>query len=283
MATTKTKATTKLAPARGKAAPTKSIRKPAPAAPETGGSSTAEQPLKAELQALDGSYADPPATIPVIAILQEGRELQGVMRRLRPRVLAGSRLDPALADSLPARIEALDAADARWTDLRTYQLPSSRTKLRVQAEGLRGDSIAALRHFLPQNQEVQARVNQIAEGTGIADLIDDLKKLAVLVGEQSPALVRAGLPPKASDKLSAFAQQLDEATTEAASASTGTDEGREALGLRNRAYWYLREAIDEIRECGRHALRKEPALAKHFRSSYLHHHRTPKGPKTPKS
>jgi hypothetical protein len=234
------------------------------------------------LLSLDASYAEG-VTLPVIAILQEGRELQGVMRRLGQRVLANSRLDPALADSLPARIEALDAADARWSDLRTYQLPSSRRKLRLQAEELRGDSITSLRHFLPQNPQVQARVNQIAEGTGLADLIDDLKKLSVLVGEQSAALQRADLPPKASEKLLSFAQKLDEATTEAASASAGTDEARAAQGLRNRAYWYLREAIDEIRECGRHALRKEPALAKHFRSSYTHRHASPRAPKAPKT
>jgi hypothetical protein len=46
----------------------------------------------------------------------------------------------------------------------------------IRSEKLKRDAIAALRHFREDAAEVQRRVDDIMLGTGIADLIDDLRK-----------------------------------------------------------------------------------------------------------
>ncbi|RYZ16172.1 MAG: hypothetical protein EOO70_05125, partial [Myxococcaceae bacterium] len=71
------------------------------------------------LRRLDASYEEP-VTIPISAIVQEARELQGTVRKLGSRLLKGSRLEADVLSSLPARTDALEAADARWTEHRTY-------------------------------------------------------------------------------------------------------------------------------------------------------------------
>ena len=206
--------------------------------------------------------------IPVATVVLEARELEGLVARLGKKILAASRLDEALIEGLAGRIEALEAAEAAWGMHRTLMLPTGKKQLRTSAEELRSDAVAALRHFVSDNARVQAQLNRIVEGTDLADLIEDLKKLAPLVDTHASKLTRAQLPAKGGASLLAAAKALEAASQEAASARAGSDEARTSLALRNRAYWWLREAIDEIRECGRHAFRKNADQARLFRSSY---------------
>ena len=39
------------------------------------------------------------------------------------------------------------------------------------------------------------------------------------------------------------------------------------MSLRNRAFWFLREAMDAVRSAGRYVYRKEPTLLVAFRAS----------------
>lgn len=224
-------------------------------------------PHDAALLALEASYAEG-INVPVATILLEAQELQGVLGKLKKRLLSGSRLQESLLDGLGTRIEALDGAEGRWSEHRTLLLAGNKKKLRAEAEELRSDAIAALRHFAPGAPRTQAQLDLIVEGSGIADLIEDLKKLQPLLRSHSGELEKAQLPPKAGERLLALARALEEASSEAAGERVSSDEARQALALRNRAYWWLREALDEIRECGRYVFRKEPDKARLFRSSY---------------
>lgn len=238
-------------------------------------------PLQAELLALPDSYAAP-TDVPVADIAYEGRELQGLMTRLGKQLLERSRLEASLLDQLPQRIAALDAAEGAWAEIRAMQLPSAKKKLRTSAEALRGRVIEDLRHFVPADTELQVRLNKVVEGRGIADLIDDLKKLAPLFAANRAKLTRSTLPSNTDEELRAQATALEEATREQAVEAVETREAGAAQELRNRAYWYLREAIDEIRVCGVHACRDNPRLVKLFKSSYARRtERASKGKKKP--
>jgi len=226
---------------------------------------TAPENSGTDLLALDASY-EAPIDLPVAVILQDAKEIQGLLKKLGKRLLERSRLDEALLADLPERAARLNAAELRWTSVRKLQLPTQRKKLRQQAEELRSDTIAALRHFTAEDATTQARLNRIVEGSGLADLIDDLKKLAPLVDKHQAQLRRATLPENTSGRLASLASALEEATEDESAERIGTDEARQALALRNRAYWHLRGATDEIRECARYAFRNEPELSKLFRS-----------------
>jgi len=303
---TKTKKTAKAAPAKTtrkaapakttarKAAPAKAPRKAAPAARKAarGAKAPAKAPARAAakaspqvtrkeglsdeqraaLAALDGSYEEA-IDLPVATVLQDFREMHGLLARLGKRITSGSRLDAGLLGELPSRAAALDEAELQWASVRKLQLPSARKQLRTEAEALRADAIAALRHFVASDAALQAKVDRIVEGTGLADLIDDLKKLRPLVDAQQGALARSGLPARAGDKLQDLTAALEAATEQQSTERASSDEARAALGLRNRAYWRLREAMDEIRECARYAFRSEPSLEKLFRSPHARKHK----------
>ncbi len=226
---------------------------------------TQKAPAGLDLLALDASY-EAPIDLPVAVILQDARELQGLLKKLGQRILQRSRLDEAFLTDLPERIARLDAAELQWASVRKLQLPTQRKKLRKQAEELRSEAIVALRHFATQDATTQAKLNRIVEGSGLADLIDDLKKLTPLVKKHQEQLHRAALPEKADEQLASLASALEEATEDESAERVGTEESRQAIALRNRAYWYLREATEEIRECARYAFRNEPELSKLFRS-----------------
>ncbi len=100
-------------------------------------------------------------------------------------------------------------------------------------------------------------------GTGLADLIDDLKKLAALLDENQKALARADLPKHPADRARGLAESLSRG-----SADRGVDPvGAAAMSLRNRAFWWLREAMDAVRSAGRYVYRKQPKLLVAFRAS----------------
>jgi chaperonin cofactor prefoldin len=217
---------------------------------------------RAALLALDPSFA---ANIdrPVADIVQEARELEAVLDKVAKKLVKHSRLDKAIASSLAARRAALDAAEALWTEHRVAALDKSQKATREKAEALKQDMIQALRHFLEEDEQVQKRVDDIIPGTDLADLVDDLKKLAALVDEHAAALKKADLPAQAAKSARDFAEALSVGAAERAASA----DGAEAKELRNRAYWWLRGAMDEIRSAGRYVFRDDPKMLKVFRAS----------------
>jgi hypothetical protein len=200
---------------------------------------------------------------PVVDTLQEARELSAAERKLGKALYKKSKLTRAVGKSLPDRRALLEAAEAAWTDARTRGLTSDLREARKEAEGLKRDALAALRHFLEDDEAVQKRVDAIVPGTGVAGLVDDLQRLAGLMDEQGAALAKAELPKDAPTQARALAEQLGTGTAERAV----DPERQEAQALRNRAFWWLREAMDEIRSAGRYVYRDDPKLLALFRAS----------------
>lgn len=217
---------------------------------------------RAELLALDPSF-DAPIDRNVAETQQEARDLQAVLARLGKEIYAKSNLEKAVGGSLEARRKRLELAEAAWTEHRNASLSKSLREVRADAEELKRDAIAALRHFCEEDSAVLTRVEAIVLGAGIADLIDDLRKLAVLLEENARALARADLPKHPADKAHALAESLSRG-----SADRSIDPvGAAAMSLRNRAFWSLREAMDAVRSAGRYVYRKQPKVLVAFRAS----------------
>jgi hypothetical protein len=219
-------------------------------------------PLAKTLFALPDSYARHPDR-PVADILQEANELVAIVKKHGKALYAKTRLDKRVAESLKARRSALASAESDWAKHRAKTTPKGLRALREEAEALKHDAIAALRYFVEEDEDVQAELDAIVVGTGLPDLIDDLEKLGSLLADHAAALKKADLPKKAASRARELARTLGEGT-----AAHATDrEGAALLALRNRAFWFAREAMEAIRSAGRYAFRSEPALATLFRSS----------------
>lgn len=242
----------------------KSATRPAKAKPTRGKSARPKLSAaqRAELLALDPSF-DAPIDRNVAETQQEARDLEAVLGKLGKDIYAKSNLEKAVGSSLEARRTLLETAEAAWTDHRNAALSKSLREVRADAEELKRDAIAALRHFREADSAVQTRVDDIIPGTGVADLIDDLKKLAALLDESGTRLDRADLPRHPSDKARGFAESLSRGSADRAI----DPQGAELMSLRNRAFWSLREAMDAVRSAGRYVYRKQPKLLVAFRAS----------------
>ncbi|APR81161.1 Hypothetical protein A7982_06508 [Minicystis rosea] len=214
------------------------------------------------LLALDASFED--AIDQAVAVLvQEARALESAAGKVEKQLLKKSRLDPKTLAALGPRRKLLDRAEAAWTHHRVAALTKDLKSARGEAEALKADLIHALRHFLEEDEAVQAQVDAIIPGTGLVDLVDDLKKLAVLADAHASAITKADLPKNASKRARDFAEQLSAAVADRAFDA----EGAAAMTLRNRAYWWLREAMDAVRSAGRYVFRDEIKILAAFRAS----------------
>jgi len=259
-------ASSKKTPKKNKTAakpPATQATKPKPAkAKASKGKHTITAAQRAALLALDPAF-DAPIDRNIAETQQEARELQAVLTKVGKEIYAKSNLDKAMAQSLEARRALLETTEAAWAEHRDAALSKSLRGVRADAEELKRDTIAALRHFREEDSTVQSRVDDIVLGSGLPDLIDDLKKLADLVDESGTTLARADLPKHPADKARGYAESLSRGSADKAIAP----EGAELMSLRNRAFWSLREAMDAVRSAGRYVYRKQPKILVAFRAS----------------
>jgi flagellar hook-basal body complex protein FliE len=222
---------------------------------------------QAELLALPKSY-ERSIDIPVSQCLQESRELEEVLKLYGVDLSEKGDLTKEARDTLKLRRAVLEQAENLWFGFRLALTPEEKRQARQDAEDLKRDLVAALRFFLRNDQELQRKVSAIQEGSGLADLLDDLSKLADLTEQHQAALSKAEYPQKQSPATaSSQARTLAETLGTTVAIEKASQTAAEAINLRNRAFWSLRELMDEARATGRYVFRKKPKLLVLFRSS----------------
>lgn len=227
------------------------------------GLSTAD---KRFLAATPANFADAP-DIAVKNLVQEARELGAKFVKLEETIVARSELSRGTGAELTKRLGRLETAESAWLTLRERATPGELTKLRVVAEGYKRAAFASLRYFCREDNDVQVRLDAIAEGSGDADLIDDLRRLAELLLANAKKVAKADLPKGAPSLLGSAADALAHAIAERAA----TADAAAAMELRNRALWSLRSLMDDIRAAGRYVFRDQPPMLALFRAS-MHRH-----------
>jgi hypothetical protein len=215
---------------------------------------------EATLLALPEEYTEP-IDRPVEVLLAEARDLERVVKKFAGRLHARSLLDPAVTGSLARRRKHLEDAEDAWAAHRGFLFAVAHDEPRAEAEQLKSDAIAALRYFVADDAETQRRLDSIAPGVGLADLIQDLRRLSNLLEMHADRLARADLPRDAAVHARTLADRLQASGTEI----VGDPTGMELMALRNRAFWWLRDALDEVRAAARYVFRNEPEPLLHFR------------------
>ena len=176
-------------------------------------------------------------------------------------------LDWGLAEDIPARVLAADEAQSIWGNVRFGREEAMAKWLVVSpaAYTLRDDIIQEFRFAFHPYPELHTRVEAVAEGSGDADMIQDLNDLAVIGRENPKPLKETNFDMALLDEAARQNQVLGELR---ADASVDKDSYRAALVLRNQAYTHLKEAVDEVRRVGRFVFRKEEERLKGYRSEY---------------
>ena len=178
-------------------------------------------------------------------------------------VLAAKGITQLKIDELPVRAGALREAQSLW--IRESRSQDVWNKQSPAAYELRDDLIADLRYAFRNEPSLLARVDEIDTGDGHEDMIQDLNDLSVLGEAHTELLSAIGVDLSKLEIAANLSDVMGQLLAEVNETRTG---GNDAKYLRDQAYTYLKQLVDEIRECGKYAFRKDEKRVQGYYSSY---------------
>jgi len=191
-------------------------------------------------------------------------------------------LDWTLVATLPVRAGACREAQSLWNKERnTRQEAEQAWKDEAPAAfGLRDQLIHTFRFAYRKFDGLLSRVDEIAQGDTNADMVQDLNDLSVLGKANSEPLVIINFDMPLLDTAADVSDRMGDLL----GATNGErKEVSEAMLIRDKAFTYLKQAVDEIRECGKFAFWRTPDRLKGYNSDYWKQQKksTPEKEQTP--
>ena len=193
--------------------------------------------------------------------------------------LMGAGLDRKYIDELPKRAGACRNAQSIWEKDKNSKEDvkkewEEKSKLAYE---LKEDLLSSFGYAFRKNENLLKHVRVIRDGSGHNDLIQDMSDLSVL-GKANPELLSAIkfdmlLLDKSADMAKELAPLL-------AIVNGNNQEGNESKIIRDKAFTHLKEAVDEVRDCGKYVFRKnKDRLKGYLDSSYKRKRRKNKNDK----
>ncbi len=220
---------------------------------------------KAIIEAIPENLVNYPG-IPVEVALQEAEDLY-VWCQQDKDLLVKAGLDWKLAEDLLARTGACRYVQSQWQ--KEYRSLEQAQKDWAEKSPAAYDLRDELNHHFffayAKIPDLYARVQKIAEGSTHADMIQDLSDLAAL-GKANPEPLKAinidlSLLDKAETTAPEMAQLL-------ANANGKKMEDNKMRLLRDKAFYYMKEAMDEIRRVGQYVFWKDEQRRKGYVSKF---------------
>lgn len=205
-------------------------------------------------------------TIPVDVALQEAEDLHHWSSDDAAE-LAVVGITTDMIDDLPVRAGACREAQSIWNkDYRSQQEAQKEwAEQAPEAYAFRNDLLASLRFAFREDDALLSRVNAITEGSGHADMIQDLNDIAVLGRENTRLLTAIAFDLTQLDRA---ATRADELANLLAEANGDKADPNESKVIRDKAYTYMKELVDEIREAGKYVFRNNKNRLKGYSSGY---------------
>jgi hypothetical protein len=225
---------------------------------------TALDSIRGRLDELPEDEVRPPP-MPIDRMSIEAHALALTAGAVRDQLVAKG-LDPAQIELLPMLARAATEAQSQVNALRGAQRSQEELALEAEAVELRAEMMAAGRFGLRKNNDAQAALDRVQDGTGLADLVQDIKDLAAIHDRYAPELEAIGADPKGkAARARALAGKLEIvlATRRAADRSEYV-----AMNTRDRAATLLAETMAEVRAAGAYTFRKDQRMLAKFRSEY---------------
>ena len=219
----------------------------------------------ADIQAIKSETIQVP-NMPIDVFVQEAENLYHWC--LPDRVaLTGAGLAAELIDQLPVRAGACREAQSLWVNERnTRQEAEQQWKDEAPAAfDLRDHLIHAFRYAFRNQPTLLAHVDQIAQGDTNADMVQDLNDLAQLGKANIELVTVVGVAAEMPDQAAATSDRMGDLLG-AVNGERETDSA--AMIIRDKAYTYLKQADDEIRNCGKYVFWRSPDRLKGYNSDY---------------
>ena len=221
--------------------------------------------LKEAIDALPQNEVKTP-NMPVGEAVQEAENLYAWCQDdLQALTKAG--LDKALVDDLPLRAGACRYAQSLWS--REFQTQEEAQKewsdRSDEAFDLRDELLHHFTFAFRNQPDLVNKVQTIREGGSNADMLQDLSDLHVLGLKHKEPLKAIGFD---MSLLNTAAQTADELSVVLAKANGESGDDSEMKVQRDRAYTYMKKAMDEIRRTGQYVFWRNEDRVKGYVSQY---------------
>ncbi|MBI9065532.1 MAG: hypothetical protein JEZ14_26335 [Marinilabiliaceae bacterium] len=205
--------------------------------------------LLPEAKAMDPKEVKSPY-MPVGIYLQEAEDLRrwSLVDKVK---LLGAGLPESIFEDLDVRAGALREAQSIWMeDVKAKQEAEEEwAEESPKAYDLRNQLVHTFRYAYRENEAVLDRVRTIAEGSGHADMIQDLNDLAVLGRKNPEPLVKINCDTAVLEE----SAQLSATMADLRAMANGERLNmNETLHIRNAMYTILKQRVDQIRDCGKY-------------------------------
>ncbi len=224
---------------------------------------------QAEIEAMPDEDIKSPF-MPMDVYLQEAENTYQWCQADKDKLVAAG-LDWTLVEDLPARAGATRQAESLWFTDRFKREEAERLwkEKSPAAYDLRDQLLHDFHFAYRKLPELTSRVSKIAEGNSHADMIQDLNDLAELGKANTEPLTKISFDLTLLDKAAATSDEMAELLSLAA---TNRADNNEARVTRDKAYTYLKQAMDEIRECGQYVFWRDEQRYKGYISQYVKRH-----------
>ena len=168
---------------------------------------------------------------------------------------------------LNVRTGACREAQSLWNKDRRSTKDAEKQWLTLSpiAYDLHNELIHKFRFAFRNNPQLLGRVSAIAEGTGHSDMIQDLNDLAVLGKENQDLLTPINFDLTLLDTAAETSANCADVL---AIANGSKQKGNESRVLRDKAYTYLKQLVDEFRAAGKFLFWKNPERLIGYSSDY---------------
>jgi hypothetical protein len=215
--------------------------------------------------------------IPVDTYLQEAENLYKWSLEDKDALVARG-LSWELVEDIQVRTGALREAESNWSRERFSHEEAEKAWLKESplAYDLRDELLHHLRFAFRADTALLGRLNDIAEGAGHADMIQDLNDLSGL-GKANPEYLAKinfdmALLDRAADTAKKMASLLGETTRD-------RNDYSEIKKIRDQAYTHLKEAVDEVYGFGQYVFWHNEERLRGYRSNYKRQQRVRKASK----
>ncbi|MBL7966891.1 MAG: hypothetical protein JNK09_07805 [Prolixibacteraceae bacterium] len=234
--------------------------------------------LLANLQAMRPEKVSAPV-LPIDVFVQEAENLFHWCADDQAQLVHAG-LNWELVTSLPVRAGACREAQSRWIKERNVRQEAEQLwkDQSPAAFDLRDQLIHSFRYAFRKDEGLLSRVEEIAQGNTNSDMVQDLNDLAVLGLGNLDLLSTINFD---GDLLNTATELADQMGDLLGAANGERKKDSEAMDIRDRAYTYLKEAVDEIRECGKFVFWRNPDRQKGYISDFWKAKNATKAKETP--
>ncbi|WP_320052274.1 hypothetical protein [uncultured Acetobacteroides sp.] len=205
--------------------------------------------------------------MPISVMLQEAENLEHWVQEDKV-LLTAVGLDWKVVDSISPRAGALRYLQGEWNkEFQSKDEAQKEWNLRSPEAYALHDELIHHGLFAYRNMpDVLTKVQRIADGSGHADMIQDLTDLCAL-GKAYPApLTAIGVDLKLFDKAGVLSEEMADLL---ARANGSRMHSNVTVQTRNKAYIHLKEAMDEVRRCGQYAFWRNEERKRGYVSQYM--------------